>query len=143
MEELLTWSWFVCLTLAAGFDWKSRELPCWLFCVWLVPALANLFLTGPGHHLGGAAAGMLLLILAWATHGEIGEGDGLFFLLSACFLETGQIALLFLGSLGISALWSMVLVLRAHMSGTGKATGTVPFITCAWPVGAWLMWAGR
>ena len=79
-----------------------------------------------------------MLLTAWATGGALGAGDGLFFLMSACYLDLRETAFLLLAGLGISGIWSMAVILQSHM-GSGRRPGTVPFLTCVWLPGVWLI----
>ncbi len=136
----MRWFWLAGLTLAAGEDLRSREFPWWILWLWLIPGAANLLLTDTADHLLAAGVGLVMLLLSKATEGALGEGDGLFFLLSACYLGFLETAALFLASLGVSCIWGISLLLRERWKG--GAMETVPFLACAWFPGVWLVCRG-
>ena len=108
----MRWFWLLGLTLAAWEDLRSREFPYWIFWFWLIPGLGNVVTDSVWKHLGAASVGTGMLLVSRVTGGALGAGDGLFFLLSACYLDLQETVLLFLMALGISCLWSMTAVLR-------------------------------
>ena len=133
--------WFLGLTLAAWEDFRSRRVSCWLLLVLLAPGIWNMYSSDLAGHLSAALTGVSMLLLSKVTRGALGEGDGWFFLLSACYLDAGEITVLFLGSLGISCVWGMVLLMGGCLGQTRRMSyETIPFLTCAWPVGACLLW---
>ncbi len=137
----MRWFWLLGLTLAAWEDLRSREFPYWIFWLWLIPGIGHAVTDGFLGHLEAASVGVGLLLVSRATRGALGQGDGLFFLLSACYLDLREIGLLLMMSLGISSIWSMVIVLRSCMSQTGGSRGrTIPLLACTWLPGLWLVW---
>lgn len=135
----MRWFWMLGLTLAALEDWEKRELPYWLLWLWLVPGICNVAAGDVWQHLGAASVGAGMLLVSFATRGALGAGDGLFFLMSACYLDLRETVFLFLIGLGISAFWSMALFMRGCLTASGRERGTIPFLTCAWLPGLWLV----
>ncbi len=135
----MSYVWLLGLTLAAWEDMKYRQVSFLALVLLLVPGIWNLWCVWNqgtaevGLYLAAAVVGVGMLLLSKATRGAMGEGDGLFFLVSACYLDIGEICILFLGSLGICCVWGVLLTLR------GSRKTAIPFLTCAWPVGIWLM----
>lgn len=135
----MRWFWLLGMTLAAWEDLRSRELPYWIPAVWLIPGTVYAVANGFMNHLGAAAVGAAMLLLSRATRGALGEGDGLFFLMSACYLDFGETVVLFLAGLGISCVWSMGILLRSRWRMSRCAGESVPFLTCVWLPGVWLV----
>ena len=135
----MRWFWLLGLTLAAWEDLRRREFPYWILGVWLVPGAVYAVMSGIGDHLIAAAVGAVMLLLSKATRGALGEGDGLFFLLTACYLRFLETAALFLMGLGVSGVWSMGILLRSRWRADTCAGDTVPFLTCVWLPGVWLV----
>ena len=135
----MKWIWVICLTCAAWEDWKSRKISMVLLCIAALPGIWNMCVSDIWMHLRAAWIGIVMLAVSKATRGALGEGDGWFFLLSACYLEQKELVLLLLGSLGIGCVWGMALLMYGRWSGKYEAAReTIPFLTCAWPVGIWL-----
>ena len=132
--------WFFGLTAAACEDLRFRQVSFVTLLLLAVPGIGHLWyvwnqgLEAVGLHAAAATLAVMMLLLSKITEGAIGEGDGLFFLVSACYLDIWDLGILFLGSLGISCGWGMVLLLRRNMKQT------IPFLTCAWPIGLWGLW---
>ncbi len=134
----MKWIWLLGLTIAAWEDIKSREVSGRLLWFLLIPGMMNVFLSEVPGHLAAASVGAAMLLLSYVTRGALGKGDGLFFLLSACYLEFGEVFLLFFLGLGISSAWSMSVVLRSFLTGRDKRSETIPFLACVWLPGVWL-----
>lgn len=132
--------WFLGLTAAAWEDLKTRQVSFLTLLLLAVPGIGNLWyvwnqgFTAVGMHGASVILAVMMILLSNLTEGAIGEGDGLFFLVSACYLDIWDLGILFLGSLGISCGWGAILMLRRDMSHT------IPFLACAWLVGLWILW---
>lgn len=137
----MKWIWWTALSIAAAQDWKYRWISLEVLGVCLIPGCLNLITCGSDikSHMAAAIIGSSLLLLSKITRGAIGEGDGLFFLLTACYLDFEETAILFLSALAISCLWSSVLMLRGWRTGRNTLGDSVPFLTCAWFPGLWLL----
>ena len=135
----MKWIWVIFLTCAAWEDWKSRKISMVLLWIAAFLGLWNLCDADIWIHLRAAWIGTAMLAVSKATRGALGEGDGWFFLVSACYLSLKEIVLLLLGSLGIGCIWGMALFMYGRWSGRSEISrATLPFLTCAWPVGVWL-----
>jgi len=132
--------WLVGLTLAAWEDVRYRQISILVlfflgvFGLWNLYEAWNLGVSVLGQYLAAASIGIVMLLLSKATKGALGDGDGLFFLISACYLMLDEIVILFLGSLGIACIWGMMLFLKKRWNTT------IPFLSCAWPVGMMIVW---
>ena len=132
--------WLVGLTLAAWEDVRYRQISIFVlfflgvFGLWNLYEAWNLGVSVLGQYLAAASIGIVMLLLSKATEGALGDGDGLFFLVSACYLMLDEIIILFLGSLEIACIWGMVLFLKK------RRNTTIPFLSCAWPVGMMIAW---
>ena len=87
-----------------------------------------------------AAVGAAMLMTGRVSRGGIGDGDGMFFLMSALFWDWESLLFLFLWALGISSVWGMVLFMQKRWSEDCKAVQkTIPFLTCCFFPGVWLV----
>ena len=165
--------WMVVLIAAALQDFKERQVSVILVLFGAVAGGLGLFLMGENQFGGvtetwtdmeqadwmvkylemqavrigkAAGIGMILLILAKVTGGAMGYGDGLFFLMSACYWEWKYLLVLFLGALGVSSAWGMALLMKRQWSRGGnhvdQSKETIPFLTCCLVPGAFLVWNG-
>lgn len=132
--------WLVMLTVAAWEDLRERQVSMMLLMCFFIPGMWNMCIADGKVHWWAMLTGLGMLLLSKVTDGSLGKGDGCFFLVSACYLNFKEINLLFLGSLGISCVWAMVLLVKRYWTkDMGKVKDTIPFLTCAWPVGVWLV----
>ncbi len=139
----MKWIWWCCLSVMAVQDLKYRKISLEVLGLWLLPGCVNMVRSGDiAGHLSAAGVGVFMLLLSRATRGAIGMGDGLFFLLTACYLRLHETALLFLASLGISCIWGIFLLFRAWRTGDNGYSKSVPFLTCAWLPGLWIICCG-
>ena len=109
---LLSGSAGVILTAAAGRDLK---------------------MTGLSLTVGG-----LVRILSYVTGGEIGEGDGWFFIVTGFFLKPAENALLFLSGLTVCSVYGLILTVKVFVSGGSIRRRRIPFLPCLLPAGIWL-----
>ncbi len=133
----MRWIWLVFLIMAAWSDVRTRSVSVCLLAFPLLPGIIHAFSTGIAEHLAAAAAGLLLLLISRATDGSLGEGDALFFLMSACYFDLAELAMMFIMSLCIGGLWSMVIIMKNRLRGTGCRGETVPFLACVLLPGIW------
>jgi leader peptidase (prepilin peptidase)/N-methyltransferase len=142
VEYFVKGSWLLCLTVAALEDLKTRQVSLILLLVGSIPGIWALCIWGfhLSAHLWAASVGVFMLLLSRITKGALGEGDGYFFLFSALYWNTEQVCLLFLGSLGIGCIWGMGLFMYERWNGKfNRDTASIPFLTCVWPVGVWMV----
>ncbi|MCI8515269.1 MAG: hypothetical protein HFG75_00045 [Hungatella sp.] len=135
----MRWFWFLCLTLAAVSDKRTRSVSCRLLIVCGLCGFFYGWSTGITGHLVGVLAGAGILTLGRITRGAMGSGDGWFILASAGYLTAEETWILLLGSFGISWLLAMVMILARAGGGGDIRNDTIPFLTCMWPVGLWIV----
>ena len=169
VDRIMKILWIVILFVAAIQDFRERQVSVPLLLVGAgMGILGVCLMTGEGYEnwmeIGidaervdltvkfakmqvlriGKAAGAILLILAKLTRGAIGGGDGLFFLMSAWYWDWKGLMILFLGALGVSSAWGMVLLMKWQWSRGGIRSGqsaeTIPFLTCCLAPGVFLVW---
>lgn len=131
----MRWFWFLCLTIGAVSDVRDRSVSGWLLIVCGIGGLTGWRGGEAAGHLAGAAAGLGLLAVSRITKGAVGTGDGVFILASAGYLKTEEIWGLLLGAMGISWIWSMILILYGAWTRKDIYKDTIPFLACMWPVG--------
>ena len=142
---MVKWLWWLVLSLAAAEDFRSRRISLELLAAGLVfgsVRLTAMIAAGSdvATHLRAFCIGLAMLILSRATRGAIGEGDGLFFLLTACFLNLGETVIFFLASLAVSCLWGICCIAKGLYTGQSRWKESIPFLTCAWLPGLWIIW---
>ena len=172
-ERIMKILWMVILIAAAYQDLRERQVSGMLLVCGAVAGMAGYCLMAeemyrgmletridaervdlmvkavriPAARIGKAAGiGGTMLILAKLTQGAIGCGDGLFFLMSACYWDWKYLMALFLGALGVSSAWGMILLMKRQWSRggihAGKMMETIPFLTCCLVPGVCLVWNG-
>lgn len=135
MEYFVKSGWLLCLTAAALEDLRTRQVSLGYLLAGTIPGIWNLCSSDISEHLWAVSIGVTMLLISKATRGALGEGDGWFFLFSAFYWGVGRLSLLFFGSLGIGCIWGMILLVR------GKRNASIPLLTCAWPIGVWLIFS--
>lgn len=141
-ETFIKSSWLLCLTIAALEDLKTRQISLILLLAGTIPGIWNLcrHSSDISAHLWAALTGIFMLILSRITEGALGEGDGWFFLFSALYWDAGKVMLLFLGGLVIGCIWGAGLFMHRRWRGNPKElNASIPFLTCVWPVGVWMV----
>ena len=126
------------LVAASIWDLKERCIPVWVFSLtgivivflelvfilnemsgimeeaeYAAVAVKQVMVTANGIltvKLGGMAVGFALLVISKLTQGQIGEGDGITFLITGFSLGFGDNFLLLLEALLLSFAWSLVLM---------------------------------
>lgn len=104
---------FMVLAVAAYKDIKEQKVYVYLlyiaavlgvFChIWYqVPAVPDM--------IGGMAVGLILLLITWASRGNVGMGDGLMVMVSGIFLGFQKNAALLMTALGLSGLAALFLI---------------------------------
>lgn len=134
----MKWIWFLGLSVCAVTDFRYRKIPLWLLKGGFAAGIGNIIFSDVTENLAGMAVGMVILLAGRMTRGAMGDGDGYFFLITACFCTWKEVWLLFWGGLTISWFWSTAIMMKNIKKGL-PCKGTVPFITCIWPVGLMIM----
>lgn len=135
----MRWFWFACLTLAAVSDKRTRSVSCRLLAVCGLCGFLYGWSTGITEHLAGVLAGVVMLVLGKLTRGAMGSGDGWFILASAGYLTAEEMWVLLLGGFGVSFMLAVGLILMRVRRGKAVRDDTIPFLTCMWPVGLWIL----
>lgn len=151
------------LIIAAGYDWKTREIPVWVYisggteaALWRISRITGIlkhweneawivFLHGNTGDIpfweiaGGALMGAALLMFSRMTEGAIGSGDGMLFFITGIYLGFWKNAMLLWGSLILCSCWGIgLLAVRQIKWPVGKRI-EIPFIPFVLPVGIWLI----
>ncbi len=127
--RLLGLFWFVGVMLCVkkcGEIWQQGELSVWI----LMPILA------------AALPGLILLFLSQITGGEVGEGDGVFFLGAAFFLDWEECMLLFAGGLLCGSAMGIGLILWGKIKRKNVRRMRLPFLLCLLPAWVFLLAGG-
>lgn len=130
----------------AWTDGRKKEISLlWLF-IWLA---AGLWRTGaaplgelPGR-IGGMAVGAFLLAASVLSHGQVGLGDGLVFLVCGLFLDFWENSLLLFCGLILLLLGFLVSFLYKWLTKEGEGLGErplMPYVFLAYLGG--LLWRG-
>lgn len=135
----MRWFWLLCLTMAAVWDIKERTVSCILLIICGGFGIVYAWGTEISVHFQGVMIGIGMLILSRVTCGAIGTGDGWFFVASAWYLNAEEMWQLLLGSLTISWLWGIGVILKRSWQGKNIRKDTLPFLACTWPVGIWIL----
>lgn len=135
----MRWFWLLCLTAGAVSDMRERKISCRLLAVCGSVGLICAVTGNVQEHIPGIMLGAGLLALSRLTGGAIGEGDGWFFLVSACYLTRGESWILLAGGLGVSWIWSMGLILYKAWKGETARNERLPLLACMWPAGVWIV----
>lgn len=133
---------------AAWYDLKDRRIPVWLFYGFGILGMLGRLLTlvsGFEERLSARALGIqfltallpgaALLAITFCSRGEIGAGDGCFFLVSACYLDAVLLFLLLVGGLFLCTSCSLGIVvwgIWGHVSVRRIRLPFLPFLVPVW-----------
>lgn len=151
------------LLSAAISDWKTREIPVWIYILggteailWRISCLAGfsehwgsevwiVFLHGNTGNMplleivGGVSIGVVLLILSKITEGAVGLGDGMLFFVTGIYLGFWKNAMLLWGSLLLCSCWGIALLAVRRIKWTAGKRMEIPFLPFVLPVGIWIL----
>lgn len=88
--------------------------------------------------------GLFLLFTERQTHGSIGSGDGIFFLITGCYLGLRRTFNLLMGAVFVSSIagviWMIILLLSGKRSALWEnmRRKKLPFLPCLIPVWMWM-----
>lgn len=105
------------LLVAAVQDMKRKEVSIWLLGIFGVLGIPVTLLNGAGGTaalpgaLGGAAVGLLVILMSRLTEGAIGMGDGLLLTVTGIYLGFQENLFLFLCGAFLAAALSVVLLI--------------------------------
>ncbi len=151
-------SFFLYLAAAAWQDGREKQVSGWVFLFFSVHFLttqicqsivladmgrfpANVWFYGiakspsPWELLWGCLIGAALLGISRITEGALGEGDGLFFMVSGLYLGFWRNLFFFVASLFLCSMAGLVFLARGKYKGEGCRKKTLPFLLFAFPVG--------
>lgn len=135
------------LILSAWHDLRERKIPIWLFWLFGAAGICGLLCGWGGEEskaavwvsfLAALLPGCLLLGLTFLTEGEIGAGDGCFFLVSACYLPLATLLLLLAGGLLFCSALSLGMIVWGTVSGIRVRKIRLPFLPFLFPAWLWL-----
>ena len=84
--------------------------------------------------------GICLWMISRATAGAVGEGDALYFLTAACFLNRDEVIWVLFTGLLFCAGTGLLLLLKDRMCGRDPATRRLPFTACLLPPLLGVLW---
>ncbi len=131
--------------LCALHDSKAKCIPAGLFRVffaigipiWLLRFVAAIQSAASPAQLSelllSFLPGLLLLLLHRLAGNAIGSGDGLFLLISGCYLSLTRLTLLLLTGIFLSGLLAILLLSIGHLRRRSMRKSTIPFIPCMLP----------
>lgn len=92
----------------------------------------------------GMLPGVVLLMGASQTRGALGCGDGIFFIITGCYLGVWRTLSLLIGAVFVSSVVSVLWILTVLISRKGSALWEkvrrkkLPFLPCLIPVWVWM-----
>lgn len=141
---------FCFMGLTAGIDLVRQEIPGWIFWLFGVAGIVGAFITVSGCEnmlmacggiVGSMSVGGSLILVSRLVRGAVGEGDGIFFLVTGLYTSWKMnLALLCYGLL-LCSLYGMILMLWGRYRGVSYRKKKVPFLPFVWMAGM-LMLAG-
>ena len=140
MREWMQGIFGIYLGLAVYQDIRRKSVPFVLFLVFGILGGVMRFgmlcreWTGIGEVLSGLLLGVMLLGLSHLSGQALGEGDGWFFLVSACYLSAWENVTLFLGGLFLCAIACLFLVVWGRFHGICMRKRRVAFLPFLLPV---------
>lgn len=88
--------------------------------------------------IGGSLIGLALLVVNRITEGGIGEGDGIFFLITGIYLGFWKTFFLLAASLFLCSIVGLGYVACGRLTGKGNKKKKLPFLVFTFPVGIFL-----
>ena len=138
------------LLQTAWHDLRKRQIPIWIFLLFGAVGVGVVFLSLSGFPGGirvgtgiGSIAGFLpgiaLLSITACTRGQIGSGDGFFFLVSALYLSVRNLLLLLSSGLIFCSAFCLGMVIWGAWSGVNVRKMRLPFLPFLIPAWLWLL----
>jgi len=129
----------IILTAASVWDLKERAIPVWFFIISMLMAIGAELCSGSVNitaSIGGTIIGFMLLAISKLTGGQIGEGDGIVFLITGVVLGFKNNFLLLLEALFLSFVFSLVFLLLKKINIKTKLP-FLPFVLVAFIMEMW------
>lgn len=134
------------LFLSAWYDLRDRQIPANLY--WFFAAVGVGVLLFGWMQNGSRAAvwmpflaallpGGFLLVLTFLTGGDIGAGDGCFFLVSACYLPLTKLLFLLVAGLLFCSALSLGMTVWGFVCGINVRKIRLPFLPFLFPAWIW------
>lgn len=89
--------------------------------------------------LCSCSVGLILLILSYGTRGAIGEGDGLFFVVSGLFFTWRENIQLLMWGMMFCFIWSLPLAVKSAWNHGEGRKRTLPFLPFLLPAAIWML----
>lgn len=124
--------------IAAWQDLRMKSVSLWVFIVFGIAAL----LIRRGISLDmifSAGIGLILLGIGMLSRGAVGEGDGIFFLVSGLYLPVIDNCLLLLYGLLFCSMFSFIIITAGIIANRNLRGRTVPFLPFLLPAGIWMV----
>lgn len=86
----------------------------------------------------GSLIGVVLLIISKCSGGALGEGDGIFFVITGIYLGFWRNMLLFFSALFFSSFFGLVFLLWGRMAGKDYRKKKLPFLVFTLPLSVYL-----
>lgn len=130
------------LFMTAWSDWRSGQIPRWMFRVGGVAAVL-LFLIIPDtiwwYRPAGMVLGVVLLAIGKCSGWALGAGDGWFFLISGLMLGVVRNILLLSGGMLLCGLYCLSLCVWGNVAGEKVGVWKIPFLPFLVPAGIGLV----
>ncbi len=156
-------SFFLYLILAAWQDGRKRAVSGWLFLFFFSHFLVSqvcqkmidvnmeqlpasfwyhgMMADGKISVLAmGGLLGVVLLLISKCSRGALGEGDGIFFIITGIYLGFWKNLLLFFSSLMLCSFFGLALFLWGWFQGKDYRKKRLPFLMFTLPMGFYLAW---
>ena len=135
---------FLFLGAAAWQDLRTRSISFWLLAVGTAAGLLNCIWweRQPGEIILAMIPGTAVLLMSFLTNRVLGEGDGLFFVVSGFFLGWQEIILLFLSGQIFCSIFGLTIAVSTIVSGAGNRNirkMRLPFLPFLIPAALWLV----
>ncbi len=135
------------LWIAAIQDFFQKQVKLWVFVLFGVIAIiiSSYLWISQNHdfpwkeHLGSCCLGTLLLGAGKLCNGEVGSGDGLFFMVSGTMLGFGENLALLCSSIALCGIYSLIYLCFYQIQGRNMRKATLPFLPFALLPGTWLV----
>lgn len=129
---------FLFWCIAAWQDLRMKSVSLWVFIIFGIGALLmrrEISLD----MIFSAGVGVILLGIGIMSRGAVGEGDGMFFLVSGLYLPALHNCFLLLYGLLFCSIFSLILIAAGTCRNRNMRGRTVPFLPFLLPAGIWIV----